>query len=191
MVFRRRGSETEEMRRIALRYPAKAKLSEAIVPDFHSFRQALNVASADQRVLVLVNVPADQEKELRQSLRGVANETSMVGRFHFDFEQGDGWKKNIQGTGDDAGIVLIRPGEFGMKGEVISQLPTDATTSDIINALTAANAKFAATTEKKVYSSHVAKGQAAGIYFEGNVEYGEDRDGDGQIDHRGGQRRDY
>ena len=52
-----------------------------------------------------------------------------------------------------------------------------------------ANTKFAASTKKKVYSTHVAKGEAAGIYFEGNVPYGEDRDGDGEIDHRGGGRR--
>ena len=168
-------------------YPATADLKEAIVQDFHSFRQALNVASADQRVLVLVNAPPEHEQGLRESLRGVANDQRIIGRFHFDFDQGDDWKKNIEGTKDEPGIILINPGEFGMAGKVMRQLPLDADASEIISALTEANTQFAATTEKKVYSEHVAKGQSEGVYFEGAVPYGEDRDGDGQIDRgRGG-----
>ena len=181
-----------EMKQYAFWYPASADIKEAIVPDFHSFRQALNVASADQRVLVLVHAPAEQEKNLRQSLRAVANDQRIIGRFHFDFDQGHSWKKNIEGTRDGPGIILINPGEFGMAGKVMRQLPLDADASEIISAMTDANTQFAATTKKKVYSEHVAKGQSAGIYFEGAVPYGEDRDGDGQIDRgpgRGGPPR--
>ena len=183
-----RGSATREMSLISLRYPAKANLEEAIVQDFHSFRQALNVASADQRVLVLVHATAEREKDLRQSLRHVANDPSVVGRFHFDFDQDAAWKEKIEGTRDGNGIVLINPGEFGMSGKVMNQLPLDATKSEIISALKAANTEFARTTTKKVYADHVAKGRSAGVYFEGAVPYGEDRDGDGQID-RGGRGR--
>ena len=178
-------SAAQRMENIALQYPAKAELSEAIVQDFHSFRQALNVASADQRVLVLVNAPADQEKPLRESLRKVASDGRVIGRFHFDFEQRDDWKSKIDGTEDAAGIVLINPGEFGMSGKVMRQLPLDVSSDELIAALLKANAEFAKTTDKKVYSQHVAKGRAEGIYFEGAVQYGEDRDGDGEIDHRG------
>ena len=176
------------MERYALEFPATADLSDAIVPDFHSFRQALNVASADQRVLVLVNAPADKEKELRQSLRAVANDERIIGRFHFDFDGEDAWKKNIEGTNDDAAVVLIHPGEFGMKGKVMKQLPLTSTPDAIVAAMLEANKTFAETTEKKVYSKHVAKGRSQGIYFEGAVPYGEDRDGDGQIDRGPGGR---
>jgi hypothetical protein len=184
MVLGRRSS-VQQMQQLAMQYPAKADLSEAIVQDFHSFRQALNVASADQRVLVLIHAPADRETALRESLRAVANDRRIIGRFHFDFEQGDVWKKQSEGSSDQHGIVLIRPGEFGMTGKVMKLLPLEATTADIITALVDANTKFVATTEKKVYSKHVAKGQSQGIYFKGAVPYGEDRDGDGQIDHGG------
>ena len=50
----------------------------------------------------------------------------IMGRFHFDFDQGIEWKKNINGTSDKPGIVLIHPGEFGLKGNVLKQLPLDA-----------------------------------------------------------------
>ncbi|MEM7014061.1 MAG: hypothetical protein AAF585_21590, partial [Verrucomicrobiota bacterium] len=45
--------------------------------------------------------------------------------------------------------------------------------------------KFAQTEERKVYSDHVALGRQEGILFESGMPYGEDRDGDGEIDHRG------
>lgn len=182
-----RRDAARELERLSKRFPANADLQEAIVQDFHSFRQALNVASADQRVLVVVNAPANQESQLRQSLRQVANDPTILGRFHFDFEQGADWKPNVTGTNDQPGIVLIRPGEFGMTGKVLEQLPLDATNEKIMESMVAANETFAATTEKKVYSDHVDKGREEGIYFEGAVPYGEDRDGDGEIDRgRGG-----
>ncbi|MAI70592.1 MAG: hypothetical protein CMM01_06740 [Rhodopirellula sp.] len=186
-VFGRSGA-TDALHRYALMYPAKADSKDALVQDFHSFRQALNVASADQRVLVLINAPADQEPKLRQALRPVANHASVIGRFHFDFEQGSEWKTKISGASKQPGIVLIHAGEFGMKGKVLKQLPLNAQKNEIIAAMQQANARFAATTELKVYSQHVAKGNRQGIYFEGAVPYGEDRDGDGEIDHRGGGR---
>ncbi len=67
MVLDRR-SAAQQMNQYAFWYPATAEPREAIVQDFHSFRQALNVASADQRVLVLVNAPSEHEQNLRESL---------------------------------------------------------------------------------------------------------------------------
>jgi hypothetical protein len=183
-----RSGATQALHRYALMYPAKADAKDALVQDFHSFRQALNVASADQRVLVLINAPADQESELRKSLRTVANDKTVIGRFHFDFDQGSDWKAKVTGSSARPGIVLIHPGEFGMNGKVLKQLPLNAASDQIIETMRQANAQFAETTEKKVYSQHVAKGTREGIYFQGAVPYGEDRDGDGEIDRRGGGR---
>ena len=179
---------TEQIKTIARQYKPKTDTRGAVVQDFHTFRQALNVASADQRVLVLISGPEKSLKGLRESLKPVANNPKIVGRFHFDFDSSDVWTKAIQGEKGKAGIVVIRPGEFGMKGEVMAQLPLDASNENLLAALHKANQTFAATTEKKVYSQHVSKGRQQGIYFEGAVPYGEDRDGDGQIDHGGGRR---
>ena len=51
------------------------------------------------------------------------------------------------------------------------------------------NSKYADRTEKKNYSDHVAKGRRLGKTIEMAVPFGEDRDGDGVIDKRGGSRR--
>ena len=186
MVLGRNASA--KMAAISREHPAKADVSNAVVQDFHSFRQALNVASADQRVLVLVSGAKETLDKLRQSLRAVANNKSILGRFHFDFETSDAWTKKIAGAKGKNGIVVIHPGEFGMDGKVLAQLPLDAGNQDILTSLVKANKTFASTTAKKVYGQHVAKGRQLGIFFEGAVPYGEDRDGDGQIDH-GGIRR--
>lgn len=183
------SSATDELHLVADRYRPKADIGAAIVPDFHSVRQALNVASADQRVLVILNGSQKQLTLLRDSFREVSNHSDIIGRFHFDFELGDDWKKTVKGTQGDSGIVVVRPGEFGMAGHVMQQLPLKAEATKIRAVLLSANAEFARTTEKKVYSSHVQKGDRLGIYFEGAVPYGEDRDGDGEIDHRAGRRR--
>jgi hypothetical protein len=189
MVLGRSDSDSiKRMLQYSLMYPSKADSSEAIVQNFHTFRQALNVASADQRVLVLVNAPAETEEKLRDSLRAVSNDPFVIGRFHFDFDQGDEWKKGIEGTNEEPSIVLINPGEFGLTGKVMKQLPLTASTQEILSALRDANELYAKTTEKKVYSTHVAKGRSQGVYFEGAVPYGEDRDGDGEIDRKGGGR---
>jgi hypothetical protein len=184
MVLGRRSS-TEQMAQYAFWFPAVADADEAIVQDFYTFRQALNVASADQRILILVHAPPERENDLRESLRAVANDQGIVGRFHFDFDQNSEWKQSVEGDSGEHGIVLINPGEFGMTGKVMKHLPLDTGNADIISALAEANQQFAETTEKKVYSKHVAKGHSEGIYFEGAVPYGEDRDGDGQIDGKG------
>lgn len=185
VLGRRTSDSVRQMERVAEVYGSIADPKDALVPDFHSVRQALNVASADQRILVLVHGPDKATETLHKSLREVSNDDRIVGRFHFDFDSTNSWQKNVTGVASDSGICLIRPDEFGMKGSVMKQLPLSADNSDVISALIAANSEFAATTEKKVYSSHVSKGQQLGIYFEGAVPYGEDRDGDGQIDRAG------
>jgi len=181
-------SAVQRLQTISALYPATADVAAAIVEDFHSVRQALNVASADQRVYVLVHGTRDQMAPLRKSLREVANHKELVGRFHFDFDEGDQWKKTISGLSDGPGISIIQPGEFGMDGKMMQQLPLDTANAEIIRALTQANSEFAKKTDKKVYSYHVSKGRDLGIYFEGAVPYGEDRDGDGEIDHGGESR---
>jgi len=178
----------EQLTSIADEYDVTGDLSDAVVPDFHSVRQALNVAAADQRLLVLINGSQKQLEPLRKSLRSVAGDKQIIGRFHFDFEYDDAWKKKVKGSKKAPGITIIRPDEFGQKGTALKHLPLDSESSTIVNTLLTANDEFARTTQKKVYSQHVRKGNRLGIYFEGAVPYGEDRDGDGEIDTIRGQR---
>lgn len=170
------------MARIADRYETRGDPAEALVEDFHSVRQALNVASADQRPLVLAAGSESEIQEARSALRPVFNHADVVGRFHFDFDAGSEWRAAVDGAAFAGGLHIVRPGEFGLKGATMAVLPLDSDADRIRRALEEASEEYARTTAKKVYSRHVEKGRRQGVRFESAVEYGEDRDGDGRID---------
>lgn len=193
----RRGGQDDQvelvvsgMARIAGKYPRKGGAGSPVVQDFHSFRQALNVASADQRLLLFVAAPAKKRKALRESLRPVLGDPELLGRFHCDFgdKANDAhWAGAVEGVAGKSGLFIIQADPFGMKGTVRARLALDAEPGDVKSALIDANAAFAREEERKVYREHVSQGRREGIYFEGGMPYGEDRDGDGKIDHRGGR----
>lgn len=172
----------EQMGRLADASTPRQDQAPPLLPDFDSFRQALNVASADQRVLVVLQGSGSHLETAREKLRKIAWSSEIVGRFHYDASPEKNWNDNIPGLGENDGIHLIIPGEFGIDGQLHSSLALTATPETIRSAMTAANRNHAATTEQKNYASHVARGRELGIYFAGNVPYGEDRDGDGVID---------
>tara|TARA_Y100001934_G_C12385099_1_gene795115 strand:+ start:8041 stop:8637 length:597 start_codon:yes stop_codon:yes gene_type:complete len=173
------------MTEIAGRYNVRGNLNDALVEDFHSVKQALNVASADQRVLVLVAGAEEKLELLRKTFREVANDPAVIGRYHFDFDAGIEWLSKVSGAESSKRIFMIKPDEFGLDGEVLEELPLEAEPAQILASLEKARRAFTSSTPKKVYNQHVSKGRQLQIYFESAVEYGEDRDGDGEIDRRG------
>lgn len=178
------------MKRVAGDYKSTGRSDAPVVQDFHSFRQALNVASGDQRLLLLVAASEKSRGKLGQSLRPVLGDPEMIGRFHCDFaDRGidENWAGAVGGVDRKSGLFIIQPGRFGMEGTVLARLPLKAEAAEIKAALTKANAAFAKSEERKVYSEHVAQARREGVYFEGGMPYGEDRDGDGEIDHRRGR----
>jgi hypothetical protein len=178
----------DAMKGIAGKYSTKGKSDEIVVQDFHTFKQSLNVASGDQRLLLYVVAPESEREGLRKSLRPVLSDRDVIGRFHTDFagEESDAdWRKVIDGATSKAGLFIIRSDKFGQKGSVMAGLPLDAESKEIKSALLSANAKFAKSETRKVYSEHVSEGRRQQVYFENAMPYGEDRDGDGEIDHKG------
>ena len=183
-----------EMEKVAKEYEAKGDLLTPVVQDFHSFRQALNVASGDQRLLLFVSAATTEQEAIRNTLSTVVGDPEVVGRFHVDLagEEGDEkWSEAISGVDSESQstFFVIQSDKFGQKGTVLDQLVADASAEDIKAALLAANEKFAGLEKRKVYSDHVAEGKRERVQFDSGVEYGEDRDGDGEIDRRGGRRK--
>ena len=187
----RGGDESiiKEINRIASRYKSRGNYEPALLQDFDTFRQALNVASADQRLLVVVtSANAAAEQNLRKAL----SDDDIIGRFHVDLvdsQSDDGWEKSLEGESERPGILIVRSGQFGVKGDVLKQLPETAGSDEIKSALLESNKRFASLEKRKVYNEHVAAGLRQGIYFENEIPYGEDRDGDGAIDRKQRRRR--
>lgn len=178
------------LEKIAAKYKASDDTSKASVPDFNSFKLALNVASADQRVLVLIAAEGDQLSAAEARMRPLAWHPKVQGRFQFDLESDGSWKAPLSQSDDSKpGIYLIKPGTYGLEGTVLERLELEASSETILEAMAKANSAYAKTTDKKVYGSHVKEGRSSGKRIEMAVPFGEDRDGDGEIDPRPGRGR--
>lgn len=179
------GDLPKSLDAIAGRYRREGDTSEVLVPDFPNVKLALNVASADQRLLVLTTGSQEQIQSTRQGLEKIANDPVIRGRFHYDFESdSEDYKSKIANSSKRAGILIVEPGRYGHEGRVLKALPHSTEGSQLKDALVAANRQFAETTEKKVYRQYLREARLQNIDWVMPVEFGEDRDGDGKIDPR-------
>lgn len=195
MSFGNRGDSEKEilddvleaMHDLADGYATRGSIRAASVPDFYSFGQALNVSSADQRLLVYTVAPEVKRERAKQALQELANDPNMRGKFHFDFaERGDAeWQKQVAGSNARTGIFIIRAGEFGLKGEVLAHFPLGTPIPSIRSQLMRLNAEFAATEKPKDHGAHIATARRKGIDYTNVIPHGEDRDGDENIDNLG------
>lgn len=175
----------EALNEIAADFREKGSRSMAVVPDFHSTRQALNVASGDQRLLLLTVAPEGSRQQVSDTLQAVLNDEDVLGKFHHDFADKEAdreWASLLKGAKTKAGYFVVRADAFGVQGEVLAELSLTSTASSLRKALQKANTTFALTEKRKVYRQHVRDGKRQGIHFENGMPYGEDRDGDGVID---------
>lgn len=114
----------EKIEEVTAKYPAKGRKADAVVQNFHSFKQALNIASGDQRLLVFVVAAKKERSGLKKSLQAVANHSDVIGRYHFDFADAldAKWSDVTEGNQHKTGIFIIRAGQFGQDGKVVAEL---------------------------------------------------------------------
>jgi hypothetical protein len=193
-VMGRRGASDnaeiiDAMNDVVSKYRRKGNQQDTVLQDFLSFEQALNVASADQRLLVFVNADKTAIEKLSPTLEELFADEEIVGRFHLDFvgKTDTRWRKSIKGAKSKPAINIIHAGKFGLEGSIVSQLPLDSSLEEIKAKLLADNKQFSSSEERKIYASHVMEGKRTGIKYESEIPYGEDRDGDGEIDQRRGR----
>ena len=180
------GDLVGSLEKIAARYQSRGDLSEAAMPDYPSFKLALNVSSADQRLLVLLAGSEEELNTTEKRLRSLAWSPDVMGRYHFDSDTTGEWKEPLaQSDAAGAGIYIVKPDAFGLEGEVVAKLPLNVDARSLGAELAKANTEFAKNTEKKVYSQHVSEGRRKGVAIEMAMPFGEDRDADGEIDRRG------
>lgn len=173
------------MKEIAEEYASRGKPEEMVLQDFHTFRQALNVASGDQRLLLFIAASPGDRDRLREELRPLFAREDIIGRFHLDFgsaEADASWAEKVSDTKGKSGFVIIQAGQFGLEGKALDHLPLNTDPETLASALLAANALYAETEVRKDYAEHVAAGRLEDIFFENEIPYGEDRDGDGEAD---------
>ena len=161
-----------KLNRIAGDFESVGEMSEAILQDFHSLRQALNCASADQRLLVVINADDSERESIQSTLQNVFTNESVMGKFHLNFlnaETDQNWQEVLSGTEEGAGIMLVRSGQFGVDGEVLARVAIDAGEDKIKAALLEANQEFASVEVRKDYDQHVRAGRRDGVEFENEI----------------------
>ena len=197
LVSRRRGPSDDvegvvrALEKISSEHPSKGEGEEAVLQDFHTTRQAINVASGDQRLLLLTVVSEGRRESIEKTLKEVLNDSDIVGRFHHDFTEkssGESWGELAEKEKGQAGFLIVQADEFGMKGAVVAELSLNTEAKELKDTLLRVNEVFSESEERKVYSAHVSQGRRNRVYFKGGMPYGEDRDGDGQIDAKRGRR---
>lgn len=193
MTFRSVKGATNAMDLYLIDYEPRGESSNPVPQDFDSLRQAINIASADQRPLVLISTKEANTKNAKELIGSIAFDEDIVGRFHFDFASNPSeWdKKLVDANGKTItflkeGIHILYADEFGLKAKLVKTLSPKIKPQNLKNVLISANKHFAKVTPVKNYNDHVRKGKALGIVFDMAMPYGEDRDGDGIIDRRGG-----
>ena len=184
------GSQNEtiidQMERIASRYTPRQDGPAAGLQDFHSLRQALNCASADQRPLVVVQSKTADRASVEEKLRSLFGDDDVIGKFHLDFldpRVDRRWEAMIDGAENDTGILVVRSSQFGLDGKVLRQVPLDADTATIKQALLEANQEFAQVEVRKNYGQHVQAGRRQRIQFENEIS------NEGAIDNRQNRQR--
>lgn len=186
---RSNATVVKNLEKIATKYPLKNSESLHVLQDFHSFKQALNVASGDQRLLIYAVADSSEKSSFAETLRIVANHNEVLGRYHFDIAGKDDteWSKAIDGDTLKTGIFVIQAGEFGQSGEILAELSLDSNDQTIRAVLAQCNQQFAQSTLRKDYGAHVSKGRKSKVSYQDNMPWGEDRDADGEIDQRSGK----
>ena len=169
----------------AKKYPAKAKVSDALIPDFKYFKMALATASSEQRLLLVVSRPVSMASKVQKFIAPVVWDKSIQGKFHIDVESSISKHKDLVKnlrTSRTGSLLVIETDEYGMEGKVIKQLSFSNSQQKLIKELSNCYDNYMKGLKVKSYSSHVREGKRDGVYLDLPTEIGEDRDGDGKID---------
>lgn len=192
--WKKKGSDIDvvltALKEVASGFPAQGDDMEALVPDFASFGQALNVSSAEQRLLVFTVALQAQREGARESLRAVVNDSEIRGRFHYDTAQNSdaNWAEVIENAPAKTGHFIIHPGQFGLKGAVVAHLPLGAGPKELKETMLEAKRIHQEKEQPKHYREHLAEAREHGISFSNNINVGVDKDGDGEVDRVRGRR---
>ena len=169
----------------AKKYPAKAKIADALIPDFKYFKMGLATASSEQRLLLVVSRPENMASKVQKFLAPVIWDESVQGKFHIDVESNISKQKdllkNLKSSRSPT-ILIIEADEYGAEGKVIKQLSMNVSQKNLVKEIVSCYDSYAKNLKTKSYSAHVREGKREGVYLDLPTEIGEDRDGDGKID---------
>jgi hypothetical protein len=160
----------EAMNRIAQQYPMSkvVKVPNPELPKVANVRLALNVAACDnQPLVVLFDKEASVRKELENRLAKLAWSEEFTGQFVYVVASEAKDLAAIDGLRPAAGVCVIQPDRFGLKGKVLQQAGADASGDVLVKALKAALTRYQRT--ERTFANHVREGQKLGVFWETQI----------------------
>lgn len=135
------------------------------LPKVTNLRLAVNVAACDQQPLVVL-LAADEKarRQLEERVRPLAWSAAFLGRFIYVTAAEIQDAAGIDGKKIAAGVLIIQPDRFGLKGEVLAQVGMAATGDELARCLKEGLSRF--THEEKNFGNHVRAGQQKGVLWE-------------------------
>jgi len=169
-VYRDAQDMAADLRRLAdpYRKTANASKKSAVLPAMKSVRLGLNVASCDGLPFVVVVGKTRRDLDgLHKKLAGVVWKKDLIGKFIFASTTEAKDLAPIKGATFSAGIMVIKPDAYGVKGTVITKIGSRAGAAKIEKTLLDVAAKFVRTA--KSHRDHVRQGRRAGLQWKTEV----------------------
>ena len=165
-VFRDAAEMAEQLGEVARKYRPKDAARTPSVPLVEDVRRGLNVASCDNRPLVVVHAAEQDALEaLLEKLAPVAWSDALVGRVR--------WAASSSATelasldAGDGGILVVAPDEFGLAGRVVARLAPSASAEQLTRGLAEALALHRP--EAKDQRIHARLGSQQGVEWESEI----------------------
>jgi hypothetical protein len=156
------------MNRIARTHKPKAGRHEPDLPRVAYVRLALNVAACDNQPLVVLYArDASALAKLEKAVAVLAWQDAFLGRFIYAATGAFKDFAAVKGAKDAAGVLVIGPDSFGLKGEVLGQVAANSPAADLTKGLKAALARHKKQT--KSFRSHVRAGHEKGVFWETQI----------------------
>ena len=160
----------EEMKTIAAKYEPKQREEGTIVklPELKDVRLGINVSSCDGLPTVVCVAKDDaQLAELKNKLSPIAFSDSLAGKFVYASTTNVNDLKSVSNYRGESGFLLIKPGDYGVDGELIKALDADVDPNRLSKAMT----KYANGNRRvsKNHRSHVQEGVESGKEWETEI----------------------
>lgn len=142
-VFQDASQMAAEMDKIAVKFAGKEdiKATELGLPVMESVKFALNTAACDTRLIAIVHAEEAQSlRAIETKLAAIAWSKGVVGHFLYASTANAKDLTPIKQASSKQGIFLVKPGTFGLSGELLGHLAGDASSNDIRKAMIAAHA---------------------------------------------------
>ncbi len=143
----------------------KPKSAPKTLPLAANVRLAIDIASSDNQPLVIVVAKdAKQREALESKLAAIAWSPTFVGRAIYVSANSTAELVGVNGVTLDAGIALVQTDKFGLKANMLKQIPATASDDKLAESLRLGMLSFEA--QAKTFRSHVQEGHKQGIFWE-------------------------